>query len=150
MDTIVTEKVVLKSADSTDDNENKSFLNQNQHFQNEAETLVANADIDIIHATVVFNESPCVNMNNNCLKSIIQMMDSKEHLQRNLPKVKFGKVRKWNLENAKFKHEMDMVIHVKKSYLWEPARKYLWRHLGTSSWNLTDGTEVSFVRIHKK
>ena len=110
------------------------------------------SDIVSIHATASLVNSPCNKVDTACQHSVFALMDSKDHLKRNIVKGKAEHIRSRPDDNCngKFKHEIDMVIEVRTNSLWEPARTYIWKHLGNSSWTFNDGTEVSFIKIHRK
>jgi len=84
------------------------------------------------------------------IDSISQIIDYKEHLRRNIEGFKFGNISTWELSDKKFKHQIQVSLKVKTGQLWESARSYLWRHLGSSTWTLQDGTEFSLTRIHQR
>ena len=107
-------------------------------------------EIKEVFATVVLDNSPCNKVFKDHLDSISQIIDSKEHLQRNIENFHFGNISTWELGDYKFKHQIQVLLKVKTGALWESARSYLWRHLGTSTWTLHDGTEVTLVRIHQR
>ena len=69
-------------------------------------------------------------MTQNCFNSLSDIIDSKEHLQRNIEDFKFGNISNWEAGNQKYAHQMQVILKVKTGQLWESARGYLWRHLG--------------------
>ena len=71
-------------------------------------------------------------------------------MRRNMIQVQFGKMQNTEDQNNLYRHEIQTIFKVKTSQLWENARTYLWKHLGTSSWSIGSGTKVSFTRIHIK
>ena len=79
-----------------------------------------------------------------------EITSSKEHLKRNTFDFKFGKVKSLKSGNSLFQHEVPAFFHVRTENLWESSRTYIWKHLGTSSWTMDDGTIVTFSRIHQK
>ena len=92
---------------------------------------------------------------NSCVENadvndIIDIIDSKDHLRRNINKIRLGRIQNFDAGNSKFRHEIEFVFEVNSSYLWESARAYLWKHLGNSEWKLGDGRLLTFVRIHRK
>ena len=82
--------------------------------------------------TAVFKNSPFSQLTRNNMNSLSDIIYSKEHLQRNIEDFKFGNVSTWKAENQKFDHQMQVIIKVKTVQLWESARGYLWKYLGTS------------------
>ena len=118
-----------------------------------AETPVGSntaCEIKEVFATIVLDKSPRNKVFKDHLDSISQIIDSKEHLQRNIENFNFGNISTWELVDYKFKHQIQILLKVKTGTLSESARSYLWRHLGTSTWTLQDGTEVTLVRIHQR
>ena len=107
-------------------------------------------NVSIVHATIVLNESPHAQVCKTDLKSIAEIIDNKEHMRRNIIQVQFGKMQNTEDQNKLYRHEIQTILKVKISQLWENARTYLWKHLGTSSWSIGNGTKVSFTRIHVK
>ena len=110
----------------------------------------ASADeIVYINATAVLDNSPIDRMygHPNNIKPLCAIIDSKDHIRRNVCKIKFGNVKTEKLENSRFKHEMEVTFRVKTQNLWENARSYLRKHFGGSNCKLQDGTELCFLRI---
>ena len=106
---------------------------------------------ELIYITASLKNSPHCRVDTTCQNSIFKILDSKEHLLRNIMKGKVEEIRATGANEGKYEHEVSMSIQVKTENLWEPARTYIWKHLGNScSWKLQDGTEVSFVKIHRK
>ena len=78
------------------------------------------SDIVVIHATASLVNSPCRKGDIACQNLIFKVMDSKDHLKRNIVKGKVEQIRSKQDAGGKFKHEIDMLIHVRTSSLWEP------------------------------
>ena len=108
-----------------------------------------NAEPALVYATAVLVNSPDNHVTKNYIDKI-KIIDSKDHLQRNIEDFKFGNISTWGFGSQNYKHQIQVIIQVKTAYLWESPKGYLWRHLGTSSWTLQDGTDVSLFRIHQK
>ena len=87
---------------------------------------------------------------NKNIEAISQIIDSKEHLQCNIEDFRFENISSWELGNRKYKHQIAVLLKVKTAQLWESPISYFWRHLGSSTWTLQDGTEASLIRIHQK
>ena len=118
----------------------------------EKEDQPANRSIEtvIVYATAVLENSPDSQVTRSHIDSLSKIIDCKEHLQRNIEDFKFGKLSSWELGNKMFDHQIQVTLKVKTTQLWESPRGYLWRHLGTSTWTLQDGTSVSLIKIHQK
>ena len=106
--------------------------------------------VAVVYATAVLENSIHDRVTKSQMDTLSKIIDSKDHLQRNILDFKFSNISTWEMGNRKFKHQIQVVLEVNTVQLWENARSYLWRHLGTSSWSLQDGTEISLVRIHQK
>ena len=108
-------------------------------------------EIVYIKATAVLDNSQIRQMYShpNNIKPLCEIIDSKDHIRRNVCRIKFGNVTTKNLGNSRFNHEMEVIFHVKTQNLWENARSYLRKHFGGSTWKLHDGTELCFLRIHQ-
>ena len=111
--------------------------------------LLENITQFILHV-VILDDSPLSQVNNGMVNSVVHLIDSKDHLRRNINDIKYGAIKDYRESNLKFRHEIQFILHVKTASLWETPRAYLWKHLGTSTWTLNDGTRISFVKIHRK
>ena len=163
-DVAATENVVLEVDDNIEqvDDEMKvheSFTEEN-HEQDEvdggenAEIPFPKVDNDsrtaLIYGTVVFDNSPSHKLQQQNIDKLGNIIRSKDHLPKNIVTISFGDHRSWTLQDSRFKHEIPIMFRVNTSNLWQSARTYIWKHLGTSTWNLQDGTRISLVRIHHK
>jgi hypothetical protein len=106
--------------------------------------------VAVVYATVVLANSIYDQVTKSQIDSLSKIIDSKDHLQRNILDFKFSNISTWEMGNRKFKRQIQVVLEVNTLHVWENARSYLWRHLWASSWSLQDGTEISLVRIHQK
>ena len=85
------------------------------------------------------------------LNNIFEILSSKEQVKQNtISTTDVGNIFNQQSRNLKFNHRVEIILHVKTSNLREMAKRYIWRHIGTSRWNLNDGTRVSFTKIHQK
>ena len=108
-------------------------------------------DTACIHATASLQNSPHTKVDDGTLDSILGIVNNKDHLRRNIHDVTIGNIRNRQMyRSTNFEHEVELSVLVKKNNLWESARSYVWKNLGTSTWTLHDGTQVSFKRIHQK
>ena len=115
------------------------------------EECLSESDIVCVHAIASLQNSSYNIVDDGTLGSILEIVNNKEHLRRNIHEVNIGNIRNRQMyRSTHFEHEVELSILVKKNYLWESARSYLWKNLGTSTWTLHDGTQVSFKRIHQK
>ena len=107
-------------------------------------------DVVTIYGTAVIEDSLQNRIDNEEINSVIEVIDSKDHLRRNIDKISLGRLRNFYEGDSKYRHEIEFVFAVRTSTLWESPRAYLWKHLGTSEWTLRDGRRLSFVKIHRK
>ena len=105
--------------------------------------------IVIVYATAMIEDSPYVTLVAEELDSLSRFIASKEHLLRNIADVEFVHLSSRELR-SKYKHTVEVKIHVRTANLWEGARKYVWKHLGDDTWTRTNGTKMNLVRIHQK
>ena len=112
---------------------------------------MSESDIVCVHAIASLQNSSHNIVDDVTLGSILEIVSNKEHLRRNIHEVNVGNIRNRQMyRSTKFEHEVELSVQVKKNDLWESARSYLWKNLGTSIWTLHDGTQVSFRRSHQK
>ena len=104
----------------------------------------------VVYATAVLENCPYSKVNSNHIDSLSNIIDSKDQLQSTIEDFKFGNITTWEYGINKFKHQIGVILDVKTAQLWESARGYLFKHLGTSTWTLNDGTEVNLIRIHQR
>ena len=108
-------------------------------------------DFVMVYATASLKNAPFSRVEDDILSSISEIVNCKDHLRRNIRKIDFTNIRNRPMRgSSRFMHEVDIVLHVNKCNLWESARSYLWKNLGSSSWTLHDGTEIALLRIHQK
>ena len=124
-------------------NENGSYNNRNI----EKDTSVA-----LVYATAALKYCPHSIVDEVTLDAISKIFSSKEHLRNNISSFQFGNIRNRPMYRGaiQYMHEVEFSLKVMKNKLWEPARSYVWKNLGTSCWTLHDGTEVTFNKIHQK
>ena len=107
--------------------------------------------IATIHATAVIEDSPNFNLDNEELESLQRFIASKEHLVRNVANLEFKYLSSREFRSNKFKHTIEVKIHVKTENLWEGARNYIWKHLGDeNTWSRGNGSRITLVRRHQK
>ena len=140
------DKGATEEIDNVDESSAKTSK-ENNAPTNEIKNIPLDA---VVHATVLLENSPQFQVTQSYLNLISQLIDSKEHLQRNIKTFRFGNITNLECGNNVYKHQVQVILEVKSSQLWESARSYLFRHLGTNRWTLQDGTEVSMVRIHQR
>ena len=87
---------------------------------------------NLVYITASLKNSPHCRVDTSCQNSIFKILDSKEHLLRNIMKGKVEDIRATGSNDGKSEHEVSMSIHVRTENLWEPARTYIWKHLGNS------------------
>ena len=103
-----------------------------------------------VHGTAVIVDSSSSQVSKDMYKAVWGIVDSKDHIKRNVGQIRVVNVRSTEDINGKFRHELQMTFTVNSSRLWDSPRCYLWKHLGNSEWKLPDSSRVSFVRVHQK
>ena len=107
-------------------------------------------DVSVVNGIFVLEGCPQGKVDKSIYKSLAEIIDHKDHLRRNIIKVLFGSIKKKESSNLKFQHEIQTIFRVNRRHLWENAQTYLSKHLGASNWSLSDGTHVTFAKIHQK
>ena len=108
-------------------------------------------DTVCVNVTASLQYSPHKTVDDGTLESILGIVNNKDHLRRNIHDVTIGNIRNRQMwRSSNYEHEVEFTVLVLKNSLWESARSYLWKNLGTSTWTLNDGTELSFKKIHQK
>ena len=88
---------------------------------------------------------------NEELESVYRFIASKDHLVKNIADAQAKHLTTREFRQSKFKHTLEVKIIVRTANLWEGARNYIWRHLGSgNSWICGNGSKITLVQIHKK
>ena len=104
-----------------------------------------------IYATAIIEDSVYATLVNDDVESLVRFLTSKEHLLRNIAHIEYNPLSSREFRNSKFKHTVQVMLHVKTEHLWEGPRGYIWRHLGSdNSWTRGNGTTITLVKIHQK
>ena len=101
----------------------------------------------LVHATVLIENSPSNRIEKDIYKAIFGIIDSKDHIKRNVGRVRVEDVLNHSLSDHKFMHEATFMFFVDSSRLWESPKAYLWKHFGNAEWILPDGSKLVFVRM---
>ena len=113
------------------------------------QSVRAEEETSLVHVTALLQNSPHATVKDECLKAILEILNNKEHVRENISDIIIGNI--FNQKTyAAFNHRVEILLHVKKSRLWERAQRYIWKHIGTCRWSLPDGTQISFNKIHQK
>ena len=98
--------------------------------------------ITVVHAVATFSNSPNDTLGQDDINSLQNYIYSEEHLRRNITKIEFEKISRW---------EVSTKLFVLTNNLWEGPRAYLWKHLGGQNlWDRSNGTKIKLERIHVK
>ena len=92
-----------------------------------------NIEPALVYAPAVLENSPFHQVTRNQMDSLNKIIDSKEHLQRNILDFNFGSISSWEMGNQKFEQQIQIILKIKTAKLWENARSYFWKHLWTYS-----------------
>ena len=106
----------------------------------------------LVYATAALSNCPHSTVDDMTLSAISEILNSKDHLRNNMYSIEFCNIRNRPMYRGsiQYMHEVEISLKVMKNRLWKSARSYLWKNIGTSSWTLLDGTQVSFIKIHQK
>ena len=115
-----------------------------------AQDIVQIPPIVPVHATAIFENSPNSNVMQDEIDSLVRFITSKDHLARNVNDVIYSILPSRECGNQNFRHTVQVQINVKTANLWEGARGYIWKHLGSDTWTRGNGTRIGLVRIHQK
>ena len=119
--------------------------------ENEVVAVRTESELVSIYATAVVEDSPYATLANEELESLYRFIASKEHLVKNIADAQACHLSSREFRNFKYKHTVEVKIIVKTANLWEGARKYIWRHLGSeNTWTRGNGSKISLVKIHQK
>ena len=118
--------------------------------ENESNDFVRIPPIVPVHATAIFENSPNSNVMQDEIDSLVRIITSKNHLARNVNDVLYSILPSTEFGNQTFKHTVQVQINVKTANLWEGARGYIWKHLGSDTWTRGNGTRIGLVRILQK
>jgi hypothetical protein len=98
--------------------------------------------ITVVHAVATFRNSPNDTLSQDDINSLQNYIYSEEHLKRNITKIEFEKLSRW---------EVSTKLFVLTNNLWEGPRGYLWKHLGGQNlWDRSNGTKIKLEKIHVK
>ena len=80
-----------------------------------------------------------------------RFVNSKDHLSRNIASIEFESVAYDGTDGCgTFEHSVQVKIAVLRRNLWQGARAYIFKHLGSDVWERGNGTTIAFSRIHEK
>ena len=98
--------------------------------------------ITVVHAVATFKNSPNDALSDDDINSLQNYIYSEEHLKRNIMKIEFEKLSRW---------EVSTKLFVLTNNLWEGPRAYLWKHLGGQNlWDRSNGTKIKLEKMHVK
>ena len=124
-------------------------INLNQITTEPLQTDHLNEIVDV-YATVMFENSPFENLQQEELESFSRCVKGIDHLTRNIAGISVEGHSTRQYLNNRFEHAVQIVIRVKTDKLWECATNYLWKHLGRDKWDRSNGSTISLIRIHQK
>ena len=103
-----------------------------------------------VFATVLFDNSPYVSLQQEELESFIRCVNSMDHMARNIANISVEGYDTCRLQNGRFRHQVQVKIAVRENNLWENANDYIFKHLGMDRWDRRNGTVISLMQIHQK
>ena len=108
-------------------------------------------DLVEVYATATYSQCPYSQLSQDDLDSLYRFTTSKDHLKNNIASINYDRIYSHGADNAgTFEHSIQFRISVKRQNLWEGARSYIWKHLGTDVWERGNGTKIKLSRIHQK
>ena len=152
---VVTDKSVAVDSKKFDETEVDALSQDHDKctsniVENRAEN--ASSHTVLVHATAALKNCPNATVDSATLDAVLGIINGSDHVGRYLQAISHGNIRNrpmWR-GSSKFMHEVEISLQVIKSSLWEPARSFIWKNIGTSLWTLHDGTQLTFTRIHQK
>ena len=152
---VVTDKSVVVDSKRFDETEVDALSQDHDKctsnmVENRAEN--ASSHTVLVHATAALKNCPNATVDSATMDAVLGIINSSDHVRRYLEAISIGNIRNrpmWR-GSSKFMHEVEISLQVIKSSLWEPARSFIWKNIGTSLWTLHDGTQLTFTRIHQK
>ena len=133
---MVTDKVIEKSGD----------VEANESVMSDIEVPA----VVQISAIGIFEDSPNRDLGRDAVASLFKLIKHKEHLENNVENIEWKHLSSREFRDNRFKHTVEIVIHVKTANLWEGARAYLWKHIGGETWTRGNGTVISLAKMHQK
>ena len=104
-----------------------------------------------IYATATFSQCPNVQLTQDDLVSLHHFITSEEYLKKNVARIHYDRVYTLGENHTgSYEHSVQPRIVVKRLNLWEGARSYIWKHLGSDIWERSNGTLIKLSRIHQK
>ena len=108
-------------------------------------------EIVFIHAKACFRLCPNDRLFQDDLESLTRFIKSKDHLNRNIANIQFESVVYNGADGCgTFEHSVQVKIAVLRRNLWQGARAYIFKHLGSDVWERGNGTTIVLARIHEK
>ena len=101
-----------------------------------------------VFATGIFENCPDEVLSEDYFASLQKFIFSENHLQSNISDVKFIPTSSRQASPTEYLHVVSVEIIVKTARLWEPARAYIFKHLGKSDWLRGNKTRITLTKIH--
>lgn len=147
------ENVANSKADPTEDRAEEAVMNGQKNEVSKEQNEIVNSlpDIVEVYALASFKNSPHASLTQDDLNSLGRFITSKDHLQRNIARVHYDTISSNGMNsNGTYSYTVQVKILVLRKHLWEGARSYIWKHLGSDIWERGNGTKISLSRIHQK
>ena len=105
----------------------------------------------VIFAKACFGNCPFDHLSQDDMESLTRFITSKDHLKKNIAKIQFDRVYfEGRNERGTYEHLVNVRMSVLRRNLWQGARAYIWKHLGSDVWERGNGTTIELSRIHQK
>ena len=154
--------VEIESEETSTNDDGSNFIEEGGDTLNIKESVVTSCSGNLnqntehlsktvdVYATVMFQNSPFEDLQQEEMESFSRCVKSIDHLARNITGIRVEGHCTQKSQNNRFEHAVQIVIGVKTDNLWECARNYLCKHLGRDKWDRRNGSTISLIRIHQK
>ena len=108
-------------------------------------------EIVVVYAKACFASCPVNSLSHDDLESLSRFINSKDHLQKNIANIQFESVRFDGVDDrGLFEHSVQVKLAVLRRNLWQGARAYVSKHLGSEIWERSNGSTIVLNRINQK
>ena len=104
----------------------------------------------IVYAQVNYNLCPESSLMDDNIKAIDKIIFRNNHMKNYVKSIEHGKIFNRRNKSNSFDHMLEIKLTVYTTRLWESARSFIWKQIGQDQWTLSDGSLVTFNRIHVK
>ena len=141
----------MKVAEAAESNtsEIENCLVPSQDLGMKVDSLHGPSEI-IVHAQVNYNLCPESSLMDDNIKAIDKIIFRNNHMKNYVKSIEYGKIFNRRNKSNSFDHMLEIKLTVYTTRLWESAWSFIWKQIGQDQWTLSDGSLVTFNRIHVK